>query len=80
MKFTGIVASLAVASSASALAIPQTSLNAVLYKLNGALANVEGLVGGLLGGVCQQVDLTQVQTGMSLTERTTPKHPKHRRG
>ncbi|RHZ65732.1 hypothetical protein CDV55_105857 [Aspergillus turcosus] len=62
MKFTGIVASLAVASSASALAIPQTSVNAVLYKLNGALANVEGLVGGLLGGVCQEVDLTQVQT------------------
>jgi hypothetical protein len=76
MKFTGIVASLAVASSASALAIPQTPVDATLSKLNNALNNVEGLVGGLLGGLCQEVDLTQVQTGMSSTERTSPKHPK----
>ncbi|EBA27460.1 hypothetical protein KXW98_001709 [Aspergillus fumigatus] len=62
MKFTGIVASLAVASSASALAIPQTPVDATLSKLNNALNNVEGLVGGLLGGVCEEVDLTQVQT------------------
>ncbi|GFF25085.1 hypothetical protein IFM61606_09338 [Aspergillus udagawae] len=62
MKFTGIVASLAVASSASALAIPQTPVDATLSKLNNALNNVEGLVGGLLGGLCQEVDLTQVQT------------------
>ncbi|KAF7118947.1 hypothetical protein CNMCM5793_008585 [Aspergillus hiratsukae] len=62
MKFTGIVASLAVASSASALAIPQTPVQATLMRLNNALNNVEGLVGGLLSGVCQQVDLTQVQT------------------
>lgn len=64
MKFTGIVASLAVASTASALAIPQTPVdaNATLMKLNSALTTVEGLVGGLLGGVCKQVDLTKVQT------------------
>ncbi|EAW21340.1 uncharacterized protein NFIA_065040 [Aspergillus fischeri NRRL 181] len=62
MKFSGIVASLAVASSASALAIPQTPVDATLSKLNNALNNVEGLVGGLLSGVCEEVDLTQVQT------------------
>jgi hypothetical protein len=76
MKFTGIVASLAVASSASALAIPQIPVDATLSKLNNALNNVEGLVGGLLGGVCEEVDLTQVQTGMSFTEGISPKHPK----
>ncbi|RHZ50732.1 uncharacterized protein CDV56_102729 [Aspergillus thermomutatus] len=65
MKFTGIIASLAVASSASALVIPQAPVDATLNKLNSALDNVEGLVGGLLNGVCQEVDLTQVQTELT---------------
>ncbi|EAW09796.1 uncharacterized protein ACLA_040120 [Aspergillus clavatus NRRL 1] len=65
MKFTGIVASLAIASSASALAIPQTPVDATLSKLNGVLGSVEGLVGGLLGGVCKDVDLTLVQTDLT---------------
>lgn len=61
MKFTGIIASLAVASTAYSAAIPQLDslpigqLNMLTEKVSG----VQSLVGGLLGGVPLVGDLTQ---------------------
>ncbi|PLN80006.1 hypothetical protein BDW42DRAFT_194732 [Aspergillus taichungensis] len=61
MKFTGILASLAVAGTAYSAAIPQLDslpvgqLNAVTEKVSG----VQSLLGGLLGGVPLVGDLTQ---------------------
>lgn len=61
MKFTGILASLAVAGTAYSAAIPQPDslpigqLNVVTEKVSG----VQTLLGGLLGGVPLVGDLTQ---------------------
>ncbi|PLB33168.1 uncharacterized protein BDW47DRAFT_7159 [Aspergillus candidus] len=62
MKFTGILASLAVASTAYSAAIPSSldslpvgQLNVVTEKVSG----VQGLLGGLLGGLPLVGDLTQ---------------------
>ncbi|KAL2008288.1 hypothetical protein VTN00DRAFT_8270 [Thermoascus crustaceus] len=69
MKFTGVVATLAVASTASAAAISarqdiqaQQALTATLTKVNGAVAQVDTLLGGLLQCATGGVDLNSVQT------------------
>lgn len=60
MKFTGIVAPLAVAGTASAAAIPQDTVQSALSELHGALGGVTGLLGG-----DAPADLSQIKTSMS---------------
>lgn len=65
MKFTGIVASLAIASTASAAALPAVPVDVAVTKLNGVLGNLDTVLGGLLGGAVPSADLTQVKSRMS---------------
>lgn len=62
MKFTGIVASLAVAGIASAAAIPRnvavsTNLDSTLSQLSTVVSSLQGTVGGLVGNVEGAVNL-----------------------
>ncbi|KAE8141095.1 hypothetical protein BDV38DRAFT_279544 [Aspergillus pseudotamarii] len=71
MKFTGLVASLAAVSAASAAAIPTASLQPTLNQLNGVLGNIDGVLGGALcdtngsGLVEVQDALKQIQSDLS---------------
>ncbi|KAE8386609.1 hypothetical protein BDV23DRAFT_187112 [Aspergillus alliaceus] len=60
MKFTGLVASLAAVSAASAAAVPTASLQPTLTQLTDVLGNIDGLLGGVLKGT-NVGDLVQVQ-------------------
>ncbi|KAH8424038.1 uncharacterized protein LDX57_001793 [Aspergillus melleus] len=50
MKLTGIVASLAIAGTASAAAIPTDPVKGITTRLDGALGSLESVLGNLLGG------------------------------
>lgn len=63
MKFTGIVASLAIASTASAAAIPSDPIKGITTRLNGALGSLESALGNLLGGAPTE-NLVQIKSGM----------------
>ena len=67
MKLTGIVASLAIASTASAAAIPSDPIKGIATRLDGALGNLESVLGNLLGGAPTE-DLVEIKSGMSFTE------------
>ncbi|KAL2004318.1 hypothetical protein VTN02DRAFT_3112 [Thermoascus thermophilus] len=69
MKFTGVVATLAVASSASAAAISarqdiqaNQALTLALTKVNGAVAQVDTLLNGLVQCTTGTVDLKGLET------------------
>lgn len=64
MKFTGIAASLALAGTVSAAAIPvvDTTVQSTLSQLTGVLGKVDNVVGGLVG--CASTDLTGLKDGM----------------
>ncbi|KAL4897199.1 hypothetical protein BDV59DRAFT_198615 [Aspergillus ambiguus] len=61
MKFTGFAAALAVASTASAAALPAVPVEVTVNKLNGVLGNLDSLLGGILGGTAPVTQVTQVQ-------------------
>lgn len=63
MKFTGLIASLAAVSAASAAAIPTAALQPTLTQLSGVLGNIDGALGNVLSGA-DVTDLVQVQTGV----------------
>ncbi|KAF7593613.1 hypothetical protein BBP40_011131 [Aspergillus hancockii] len=63
MKFTGLVASLAAVSAASAAAVPTAALQPTLTQLTGVLGNIDGLLGGVLNGA-DVGDLVQVQDAL----------------
>ncbi|KAF9893033.1 hypothetical protein FE257_012444 [Aspergillus nanangensis] len=68
MKFTGIVASLAIASTASAAALPAVPVDAAVSKLTMVLGNLDTVVGGLLGNTLATSDLgglTQIQSELT---------------
>ena len=64
MKFTGIAASLALASTVSAAAIPavETTVQSTLTQLTGVLGKVDNVADGLVG--CASNDLTDLKNGM----------------
>ncbi|OJJ39357.1 hypothetical protein ASPWEDRAFT_37131 [Aspergillus wentii DTO 134E9] len=65
MKFNGIVASLAIASTASAAAIPRdVAVQQALDQVTTVAGNVDNLVNGLVGGLLGCSDVTKVQQGM----------------
>lgn len=62
MKFTGIIASLAVAGLASAAAIPRDTMvsptvDSTLAQLNTVISSVQSTVGGIVGNVGGAVNL-----------------------
>jgi hypothetical protein len=63
MKFTGIIASLAVAGLASAAAIPRdttvttSAVDSTLAQLNTVISSVQSTVGGIVGNVNGVVNL-----------------------
>ena len=65
MKFTGIAAALAVASTASAAALPAVPLDSAVNKLTSVLGNLDSLLGGVLGGTAPVAQLTEVKSGQS---------------
>ncbi|KAB8206835.1 hypothetical protein P875_00010650 [Aspergillus parasiticus SU-1] len=60
MKFTGLIASLAAVSAASAAAIPTAALQPTLNQLSGALGSIDGALGNALG-CADASDLVKVQ-------------------
>ncbi|KAL7653492.1 hypothetical protein ACMYSQ_008195 [Aspergillus niger] len=68
MKFTGIAASLALAGTVSAAAIPvvDTTVQSTLSQLTGVLGKVDNVVGGLVG--CASTDLTGLKDELSTIE------------
>ncbi|XHF97804.1 hypothetical protein AWENTII_001381 [Aspergillus wentii] len=66
MKFNGIVASLAIASTASAAAIPRdVAVQQALDQVTTVAGNVDNLVNGLVGGLLGCSDVTKVQQELS---------------
>ncbi|OOF99916.1 hypothetical protein ASPCADRAFT_126798 [Aspergillus carbonarius ITEM 5010] len=68
MKFTGIAASLALASTVSAAAIPavETTVQSTLTQLTGVLGKVDNVADGLVG--CASNDLTDLKNELSNIE------------
>ncbi|GMF93390.1 unnamed protein product [Aspergillus oryzae] len=64
MKFTGLIASLAAVSAASAAAIPTAALQPTLTQLSGVLGNIDGALGNVLSGA-DVTDLVQTQGELS---------------
>ncbi|GES61951.1 hypothetical protein ATEIFO6365_0011046800 [Aspergillus terreus] len=65
MKFTGIAAALAVASTASAAALPAVPLDSAVSKLTSVLGNLDSLLGGVLGGTAPVAQLTEVKSELT---------------
>ncbi|KAE8345288.1 hypothetical protein BDV24DRAFT_159643 [Aspergillus arachidicola] len=63
MKFTGLIASLAAVSAASAAAIPTAALQPTLNQLSGVLGNIDGTLGNVLSGA-DVSGLVQVQDAL----------------